>query len=165
MRFLLVFAILSCPLVSAAQSHGRGKEADIAVSKRLQLIAKAPDQAISGDIDLSLTLKNTSSATVAFADTNPDQDFELVVRTSDDHEVPLTDLGNRLATEREHGGSRMRRELKPGESLDYVVSLGTRYRFDKARQYTVRASRVVELEARSAPLERVVSNTLTITLQ
>jgi len=77
----------------------------------------------------------------------------------------LTDFGKRLATEPRRGDRRVTKELKPGESIDYPVSLGTLYRFERSGRYFVRASRVVVIQTPDAALEPVISNLITLVLE
>jgi hypothetical protein len=160
----ILTAVFTATSVSVAQSPG---PAQVAVSKRLQLTVKAPEQKIARgtDIEISLTLRNTSSTVLGITDTSPDQDFNFIVKTSDDREVRLADFGERLATEPRFGDLRVTKELKPGENFDYAISLGMLYRLERPGRYFVRASRVVVIQAPDTTLERVISNPITVMLE
>jgi hypothetical protein len=163
----ILTSVFAASSASVAQSPGPAKKGMIAVSKRLQLIAKAPEHKIGldSDVEISLTLRNTTSMVLAFTETSPDLDFSFVVKTNDNRDVLLTDLGKRLATEPRRGDRRVTRELKPGENIAYAVSLGTLYRFEGPGRYVIRASRAVAIQAPGTALERAISNPITVILE
>jgi hypothetical protein len=139
----------------------------VAVAKHFELTLKSSGQVDKApkSIEVTLVLRNVSSSTVEITETIPSQDFSFIVKTSDNRDVPKTDLGRRLEGEPWRGDRRVPKEFSPGESAQYEVDLGMLYQLNTPGSYTVRAIRVLTSRSPAVANERIVSNPLTIRVE
>ena len=120
-------------------------------------------------IQLELTIKNTSAATIMLIDTLPERDFDITVKDSKGVSVPLTGEGRRPKATPDT----FRREflfLEPGKELRWrhKVELNKLFDLKHTDNYTVSVERTYypqnSSDSEQANEAKILSNTLTFKL-
>jgi hypothetical protein len=167
----LLLGVLSATWVGRGQSSPPGAIRASKDSARVHLEFEVdPVSAKPGTrVFAKLKLRNTSSSVVDLDDRSPELDFGVTVVDVSGREVPLTERGERMRTERSWTRSTVM-HLRPGEEQRAELEISGVYKLTTPGTYYARASRggiLMEAEedrgksveiARSSPVEfRIVA--------
>jgi hypothetical protein len=147
---LLAFVLLAGPLSAGSQPFSLTIEA---VQQRVQS---------GSQVELKLTLTNTSDGEIMVVDTNPWCDYTFEVRDSKGQSATETDFKRDLkCATRPTAGRRIIRILKPHESFEDAVYVNHSYDLRLPGDYSIQVAREIPKELGKGTVK---SSTITITV-